>query len=619
MQVTIDRKRVKLTDRDVIGVGGEATVFRHKGQAVKIYAAPTPERGQKLKAMSALPLPSAVIAPQEVVYDANGRCIVGFTMRLLDAGYSEVRKLATKNARAQMGISGRDVALLYLNAHGTLRALHQAGVIVGDLNDLNLMFGAGEVAYIDADSFQFSAYPCIVGTEAFLDPALYGIDLSKGRAFKPENDWYSFAVLLFKSLLLAHPYGGVHPSLNLLTQRAQARVSVLDSAVQYPRIAYPPDILSDDLAQAFQAIFTQGKRDVFPETALQDYADHLTICPSCGITYPSNRARCPVCSTVQPISNIPMAIARTLLNTNGAIVAWAVSGETIRAVVYENNRAVLYTVMAHGSPRRTELFDALPNAQYAFMGDLLVVMPGQGDTLFIVDTSCTVAQGIHQTTTGLYSGRTPIFGTNDHALYRLAGGFLMRGAMHYGQWTEQTVLAISEGQTWLCVAPDADRVFGYFRVTTAPDDPSLGNLSNDYRFWLLDEGKRVQVSLPPLDAGEMLLDVEVKFASSSLVVARHTSKNGTERVRLDEIDLSGRVLNSFAGSADEFEPLAAHAYAKNVALLATDSGVVQMKLDGSGRRTFTQTEPFVQRGNVLHPYLGGLLAISEKRIVHLQS
>lgn len=614
MQVMIDSKRVKLNDRSVIGVGGEATVFRHKGQAVKIYAAPTPERGQKLKAMSALVLPSAVIAPQDVVYDERGRQIVGFTMRLLDAGSTEIRKLSTKNTRAQMGITGRDVAGLFLHAHATLRALHAQGVVVGDLNDLNLMFSGHEVAYIDADSFQFGIYPCIVGTEAFLDPALYGVDLSKGCTFKPENDWYSFAVLLFKSLLLAHPYGGVHPSLHLLTARAQARVSVLDSSVQYPRIAYPPDILSDDLAQVFHEVFTQGQRDIFPERTLQDYSANLTACPSCGITYPSNRARCPICSTVQPITHVPMSAARTLLHTNGAIVAWSVSGETIRAVAYEGDRAALYTVMPHGAPRRTALFEALPNAAYHFMGDMLVVSPGDGDALFIVDTGGAAASGVHQTTTGLYSGRTPIFGANERSLYRLAGGYLMRGTMQYGQWVEQPVLAISEGQTWLRVAPDAERVFGCFRITTT----HASGLENDYRFWLLDSTTHIDIVLPPLDAGEWLIDMEVKFASASLLLARHTAYNGAERVRLDEIAFDGRVLTSTISSTGDFEPLGAHAYARGVVLLATDSGIIQQKLDTGARRTFTQTEPFVRHGGALHPYTGGLIAISDNRIVLLK-
>jgi hypothetical protein len=320
---------------------------------------------------------------------------------------------------------------------------------------------------------------------------------------------------------------------------------------------------------------------------------------------------------VQPIVNVPVSLARALLHTNGAIVAWAVSGETIRAVAYEHGRAVLYTIMAHGSPRRTDLFEALPHARYEFMGDLLVVSPGEGDPLFIVEAGGATARGIHQTTTGLYSGRAPMFGANDHALYRLAGGYLMRGAMQYGQWTEQPVLAISEGQTWLHVAPNADRVFGFFRITASRDDPANG-VTNDYRFWLLDGSIRTDVVLPALVLGETLLNMDVKFAAASLLIARHTAQGGAERVRLDEISLSGRILNSFLADAGDFEPLDGHAYAAGVALLPTEQGIVQMRLDTGARRTFTQTEPFVRRGGSLHPYGGGLLSTSESRIVYLQ-
>jgi hypothetical protein len=174
------------------------------------------------------------------------------------------------------------------------------------------MFNGDDMLFIDTDSFQFDSFPCQVGTEAFIDPCLYGVDLSNRMQFQPGNDWYSFAVLLFKSLLLTHPYGGVHPNIKLLTQRAQQCVSVFDSAVTYPRIAYSPELLSDELHDVFERYFTRGERDPFPVQQLQDYIGSARACPSCGATYPLNRSYCPMCSTMVPVA-VPQQIAvRTL-------------------------------------------------------------------------------------------------------------------------------------------------------------------------------------------------------------------------------------------------------------------------------------------------------------------
>src|SRR5262249_12003006 len=158
---------------------------RHQKQAVKIYLTPSPERDQKLRDF--LPygqsLPPEVIAPEQLAIDPQTNQVVGFTMRLLDSRFVEIRRLANTTFRAMAGLTARDLSTLFLNAHQTLSAIHKAGLVVGYLNDLNLMFYGPEMLFIDVDSFQFDKYPCMVGTEAFLDPALYGIDLAQQPYF----------------------------------------------------------------------------------------------------------------------------------------------------------------------------------------------------------------------------------------------------------------------------------------------------------------------------------------------------------------------------------------------------------------------------------------------------
>lgn len=615
MNVTIYNKRVNLSDKDVIGMGGEATIFRYKGDAVKVYSQPTPARDRKLRDMIAAcaALPNQVIAPRTLTFDKSAKTVVGFTMALLDPNYVEVRRLSTKNYRATSGITAREVTALFLDTWRTLQAIHQAGMVVGDFNDLNLMFNGAagkaptEMIFIDTDSFQYGAHPCMVGTEAFLDPLLYGVDLDKAPIFKPEHDWYSFAVLLFKSLLLTHPYGGVHPLVTTLIGRAQGRISVFDAQVKYPRIAYAPELLTDELITCFETFFTAGKRMVFPEAALCDYLNGLRECANCGASYPDSRAQCPICAAASPTPPTPklggqVAGSRPIFQAGGNIVAWKVSGETIRLIARENERFIYYRI-GNGATQRVVLFDALSNARFTFLEDMIIISPApDSDDLMVVDCSTGKPVGILKTTTGRYGGNAPMFGASTRHLYRLVGGYLMRGSIEQGNLLEQPVMAAAENQTWIQVAPDMDRVIGCFRVYSA------------YSFFLLDGSTRIDAAVTPLDRGEVVLSITAYFAPQSVLIARHTQINGVEQVRLDEVDLKGRLANARTVKAEDFDPLEAHAYMTGILLRASDVGIVQERLNGGRGKVFTQTETFVGQGDALCAYQDGLLVKRDDRL-----
>lgn len=604
--VRIGNKSVRLTNPMVIGVGGEATVFEYKGQAVKIYHDATQQRSNKLYALMPLArkLPPSVVAPQELVTNGKGRQAVGFTMTLLDATHTEIRQLAVKKYRAQAGLTSRDVVQLFLNIHRTLTQIHAAGMVVGDLNDLNLMFQGQQASFIDADSFQFGQYPCIVGTESFIDPQLYGKDLAAQSYYTPDNDWYAFAVLLFKSLLLVHPYGGIHPSVHTLTARAKSCLTVFEPDVTYPRIAYNRELLSDELTNAFKRVFAHGERGIFPESVLTDYLNALTTCPHCAATYPSNRAHCPMCAAAVPITVPAQVQFETLIHAQGPIITWHISGDTVRALAHENGKVVLYTVDQYRQPERKPLFNVMPTASYAFLGDVLVVCPAQDSTdLLIVDISGNSPQPITQTVTARFGNTETVFGTSARSLYRIAGGYLMRGHIAYGQLIEHPVMAITEQQTWFTVAPHTEQVFGYFRVF------------NDYQYWLLVGSDRYEADLTPLQTDEVLLDAHAYFGSKTVLVLRHTQLNGVESVRIDEIDHKGRRLNAHtAPQAADLLPLAAHAYSHNMLLQASDQGIVQTRQDTQTHKTFSQTEPITRKGDAITAYQKGLLIAQDQRL-----
>ncbi len=626
--VLIGTQRAKLTERQVIGQGGEATVFQVRSAApnavslaVKLYLTPTPQRAQKLEALAAIAprLPTQAIAPQALVKDAKTGSIIGFAMRLLEPKYTEIRSLSNRSYRAANGITARFVAALFAKTHPILAHMHSVGLIVGDLNDLNLMFHMDEMLFVDVDSFQFGSFPCPVATEQFLAPELYGVDLAAQPIFTADHDWYAYAVQLFKALLMTHPYGGVHPTLHTLTARAAARVSVLDSTVQYPRIAHKPELLSDDLLHVFHQWFSQGQRGIFPLAVLHTYLDSLITCPACGAAYPSNRAHCPVCAVISPVPALAdqdIARAETLLHVGGKIVYWQVSGRHLAAIAYENGKAVLHRSLNRVAQAPIILFDAPLGAQYAIFGaqlDKIAVAPTpERDMLLIVDVASGTPKGMARTTTGKFGGTQPMFAANAGALYRIAGGYLLRaeplimGDTALDDLAERPIMPIAEDQTWFCAAPNAEWLFGYYRTL------------NTYQHWMWYRGSQHEVNLPPLADGERLIATRAVFEAERALIVRLAASGGAERCYVDQVDQNGRLLHSKTAPADAYDPLEAFTYANGYAMFATDGGVLREEVATGARKVFQQLERFTRHGDALAFSGDELLLVREDRVLALR-
>src|SRR5258708_22139176 len=195
MDVDIEGKTIRLDQQQVIGLGGEGTVFltQVSGQpsAVKVYHTPTSQRQEKLLAFLARHwmLPSDKIAlPLQLVRDLRQGYVIEFTMSYLDAGFEEIAHLARKKHRAAHALSNRQITSIFLDGALTLERIHRCGLVVGDFNDQNVFYKDERMLWIDVDAWQFSCFPCPVGTEDFLAPELYGIDLRLKPVFNPQLD-----------------------------------------------------------------------------------------------------------------------------------------------------------------------------------------------------------------------------------------------------------------------------------------------------------------------------------------------------------------------------------------------------------------------------------------------
>jgi len=170
MDVYVDGKRIRLDPARAIGKGGEADVYALDADtAIKLFKGPDhPDftgmpalqaaatqrldlHQQKLRHFPTL-LPTHVVRPQKLVTNRDGTRVIGYVMVLVrDA---EVLARARDAWRDFAGASQR--RQVFIDLAQTVAGVHRAGVVLGDVNDLNILVRGDEAWVIDADSFQFA-------------------------------------------------------------------------------------------------------------------------------------------------------------------------------------------------------------------------------------------------------------------------------------------------------------------------------------------------------------------------------------------------------------------------------------------------------------------------------
>ncbi len=294
MHVNLDGQAFVLHDRDLVGEGGEARVYAcGQNDVVKVFhdGAPAPLVALRRRKLCAFPtgLPAAFITPQALALDDKGN-VVGYRMRRI-VGAIDIARLQRPQLRAQ-AVNANRVLAIFRQLLESLAALHARSVVVGDLNDGNIILadgGAGLPFFIDADSMQIGALPCPVAHERFLDPLLYGVNLTNAPCFSVGSDHYALRVLLFQSLCCVHPYGGTHSKLPTLLRRAEARHSALRADVVLPRMALRTDALPDALRADLASCFDDGTRGALDPQLL----DVKFVRCACGIEHAQRS--CPAC------------------------------------------------------------------------------------------------------------------------------------------------------------------------------------------------------------------------------------------------------------------------------------------------------------------------------------
>lgn len=287
------------------------TCPQEPGLVAKIYSrAPDAEKIAKLhwmlEQLSAHPdLAQWCTWPQELVYDAEGKC-VGFRM----ARVLELRPIheiyQPEQRKTVLPTAGWDFLVrTAANCARMFASLHRHDVLVGDVNERNIFVDSDATVHlVDCDSFQIrdgaKLYGTGVGVIDYTPPELQGADFRLVERTL-EHDRFGLGVILFKLLLM-----GRHPFSGGATGDLGKAIAAYDW--DYPQMAarlrhlVPWTTLPGPLRTAFQTTFTQLTRpdaDLWVER-LAAFEASLTTCRREPLhKVPQGLGTCPWCAIEQ--------------------------------------------------------------------------------------------------------------------------------------------------------------------------------------------------------------------------------------------------------------------------------------------------------------------------------
>jgi tRNA A-37 threonylcarbamoyl transferase component Bud32 len=618
-EVYIGSKRVRLDPSQSVGKGGEADVYRLDATTVvKIFKQPDhpdymnnsreaegarhrlQEHQTKLREFPKL-AGMNVKAPISLVTDRTEQRILGYTMEFVPK--SEVLMRWSERSFRGATLDNNKVIEIFQNLRATVEHLHLEKVVIGDFNDLNVLVDSAQTPFlIDADSFQFGKYLSRMYTERFVDPL--HCDPNESRPIlkfphKEDSDWYAWNVMLFRSLLLCDPFGGIYRPSNRNQQIPHTarpllgrRISVFHKDVIYPKPAVPYDRLPDGLLDWFKNVFVGPHREV---------SKHLlanvrwTACSGCGTEHA--RPKCPSCQKAAP------AAIKETIQVRGKVTSTTVfktSGEILFAV---SQSGLLNYLFREGRDFKREdgtvafKEDAGFRARYRIMGDYTLI--GNDDQVRIVLEDSP--QDYASINVDRY-GQLPVFDANESFYVWCENGVLYRkrpiGPERIGE--------VLQNQTLFWVGEFFG--FGFYRAA---------NLSVAFVFDVQDGRLNDTVKLPPLRGH--LMD-STTFFTKERVWFFATLKQGPKIVtRCTVIDKFGDIeghLEEDAGTGILGEIRGKCAFGKYL-FMVTDEGLCRLEVvGGTIQKTaeYPDAEPFVNSGCHLFPATNGLHVVDRNEI-----
>lgn len=614
-----------------VGKGGEADVYDiGSNRVLKLFKPPThPDfRGftserraaeerlviqqQKLPALQrkAHMLPPRVVRPETLATNAAGNTILGYAMARVFP--SEVLLRYSEKPFRQRGVGVDVIRAVFRDLHATVAALHTAGFVIGDFNDLNVLVRRDEAFLIDVDSFQFDRFLCTTFTDRFVDPLLIrektlqeksaGLgSLTLAKPFTPDSDWYAYAVMLLQCMLFVHPYDGIYRPSDaakrlLHDARPLHRITIFHPDVRYPKPAIPYGVLPDTLLDYFHQTLVRDARGMFPLRLLE--ALEWATCPRCGTEHA--RAVCPQCAAaaagrVKEVTRVRgNVVATRIVQTRGVILAATIIGGKPAWLIHEGGayRRENGTVVLSGPLGPDVHVRLMPNATLFWSSNQLLTVAAGGN----VETQSIDCVG-----------NLPIFDANAERRFWIDRGELRRD----GEFGPESVGEILSQQTLFWVGP----LFGvgFYRA---------GTLSVVFVFDVDRHGMNDSVKLPNFRG--QLVDATCVFTDSVAWLFASFEDVGKIINRCYRIRPDGSVdatAEAESGDGSWLSHIRGGCAAGNFLLVPTDDGLVRVEPDGQRlvvTQEFPDTEPFVDAGCQLLAGHDGVYVVGSREIRRLQ-
>lgn len=310
--------RALYTTSKLLGKGGEGEVYEladHPDQVLKLYSEPlSPTKAGKLQLMVnrfSEQMQTYAAWPTDLVRDKKGKP-VGFVMKKLDQ-YVPLHMLFSPMDRKKIFPDKGYNFLVHVarNIASAFHTLHAAGMIVGDVNEGNLLVNKqGMVAFIDCDSFQISEgsnyYYCEVGVPRYTPPELLRLSTFENVVRTANTDSFSMAILIFQLLFLGrHPFAGVNHSTEdigeeIAIQRHLFAYSIRNrqKIITPPKDSFDISHLPDQLSDLFHDAFESTNRPLPAQwiLATNQLLQQMNTCPRTKLhIYPNKLSSCPWC------------------------------------------------------------------------------------------------------------------------------------------------------------------------------------------------------------------------------------------------------------------------------------------------------------------------------------
>jgi len=255
MKVFIQGKgHVTLTKADFLSSGGEGEIFVKNQTAFKIYTDQKkmipPGKIQELSVISN----KNVIKPEDILLNEKNDPI-GYSMRFVKDTYS-LCQLFNKSFKDRNNLDNNKVLNLVKNLRSLVQSIHDAKILIVDLNELNFLVSQNfsDIYAIDCDSYETKNFRATAIMDNIRDRH------SPNLVFNEGTDWFSFGIIAFNLICGINPYKGTHLLIKTLDERMLQNVSVFNKNVSVPKCVTSFDIIPNALKSWFKAVFEEGKR-----------------------------------------------------------------------------------------------------------------------------------------------------------------------------------------------------------------------------------------------------------------------------------------------------------------------------------------------------------------------